>query len=217
MGMCSKRKKKDHHKKHNHHSDDRWEHNDDHGKDDHHEDHHKKHKKHKKKNCKDHHKENCVEEVLEAILKAQKKVKVKREKVCKVSCKESIKELLEEEKKPKKNTVPFILYCDCEPFKGTGVTTFTSHSKKKKFACISTFIFRIKDLDDNCAVLELLTFKPKKCCHEDSGKKCDHKEPSSPCRQIDHKDVDDLIRTGICITVDLSCFCAISCLPAIKL
>ncbi|QED49976.1 spore coat protein [Cytobacillus dafuensis] len=223
---CKDDHHEDHHKKHkkDKHKDDHHDHHKDHckkkkkdkRKDDHHDHHEDHHKKHKKKKCKDHHhKENCVEEVLEAILKAQKKAK--RDDECKVSCKESIKELLGEEKKPKKNTIPFILYCDCEPFKGTGVTTFTTHSKKKKFACISTFIFKIKDLDDNCAVLELLTFKPKKSCHEDSGKKCDHKEPSSPCRQIDHKDVDDLMRTGICITVDLSCFCAITCLPAIKL
>lgn len=186
--MCYKHKHKDHH------SDWDW------------------HDKHEKDSCMGHTKKQdiCVKEILEAILEAQRKA----EKVddCKISCKESIKELLGECKKPKKNTIPFILYCgDCEPFKATGVTTFTSPSKCKKFACITSFIFRIKDIDHKCAVLELLAFKPEK-------KKENHcEELCSPCCQIDCENVDDLMRTGICITVDLSCFCAITCLPAVCL
>ncbi|MEH7118002.1 CotY/CotZ family spore coat protein [Neobacillus vireti] len=156
-----------------------------------------------------HKKENCVEEVLEAILKAQNKVKKKQE--CKNSCKESINELLGEPKKPKKNTIPFILYCGCEPFKATGVTTFHGPPKHKKFACVTSFIFKIKDLDKNCAVLELLAFKPEKSKDEEDKKVC------SPCDQIHCEQVEDLVGTGICINVDLNCFCGITCLPAIYL
>lgn len=161
--------------------------------------------------CKKHHgkhNDRCVEEVLEAILEAQRKVK--KEDECKFSCYESIKEVLEEPKKKKKDTIPFILYCgDCEPFKATGVTTKRYCHHKEKFVCINSFIFRINDLEDGCAVLELLTFK--------SDKKCGEKEVSSPCRQIDNENVDDLVGTGICINVDLSCVCAITCLPAVHL
>ena len=158
---------------------------------------------------------NCVKEVLEAILEAQKKVKKGEE--CKNSCKESIKELLGEEKKPKKNTIPFLLYCgDCEPFKATGVTTVCHQSKEKKFACITSFIFRIKDFDGKCAVLELLTFKPSKYT-KDTFQKNISKSTCSPCSQIDCENVKDLISTGICINVDLSCFCAVTCLPAVRL
>ncbi|MGM7719625.1 CotY/CotZ family spore coat protein [Metabacillus sp. Hm71] len=160
-------------------------------------------KEHKKvNNCHD----GCVEEILEAILKAQ--WKVKKDQECSTSCHDSIKDLIGESRKSKKNTIPFILYCgDCSPFKASGVTTVEKHCKKKKFVCITSFIFRIKDLEDNCAVLELLTFN--------SDKKCDYKEPCSPCSQINHEDVDDLVATGICINVDLSCFCAVTCLPAV--
>lgn len=159
--------------------------------------------------------ENCVEEVLEAIHKAQKKVK--KDDGCKTSCKDSIDELLGESKRPKKNTIPFILYCkDCEPFKASGVTTFKHHGKEKKFACITSFIFRIKEFDGKCAVLELLTFKTCKSSN-DPFKKSAPKEDFSPCSQIDCENVDDLIRTGICINVDLSCFCAVTCLPAVRL
>ncbi|WP_368086652.1 CotY/CotZ family spore coat protein [Bacillus sp. cl95] len=149
------------------------------------------------------------------MLHAQKKVK--KEKECDTSCKESIQQLLGESKKPKKNTIPFILYCgDCEPFKATGVTTYSSYSKKEKFACITSFIFRIKAIENNCAVLELLKIKSEKE-HSSDSKNCKSKDVCSPCCQIDGKDVDDLEKTGICITVDLSCFCAITCLPAVCL
>jgi CotY/CotZ family spore coat protein len=163
----------------------------------------------------DHHEhhEGCVGDVLEAILHAQEKAK--KQDDCHHSCKESISDLLEEKKRPKKNTIPFLLFRgDCEPFKASGVKVVKNHhTKKKKFAYISSFIFKIKDLNDGCAVLELLTFKPDRSCNSDH--KEIQKNPCSPCCQIDHKDVDDLIGTGICITVDLACFCAISCLPAI--
>ncbi|WML50090.1 CotY/CotZ family spore coat protein [Neobacillus sp. PS3-34] len=149
------------------------------------------------------------------------KRKAKKKKECNTSCNESIHQLLGESKKskkPKKNTIPFILYCgDCEPFKATGVTTFSCHSKKEKFACITSFIFRIKDIDNNCAVLELLKIKSEKDHSSDTDKNCKSKDVCSPCCQINSKDVDDLEKTGICITVDLTCFCAITCLPAVRL
>ncbi len=155
------------------------------------------------------HYKNCVEDVLEGILEAQKKVK--KDDCCKTSCQHSIDDLLHEEKKSKKDTIPFILYCDCKPFKGSGVTKYRCHSKHSKFKCVETFVFKVKDLDKKCAVLELLTFKGD---HKNASKE---KDFYSPCDQIDHKCVEDLMGTGICINVDLSCFCAITCLPAVKL
>jgi len=154
------------------------------------------------------HYDNCVEDVLEGILKAQRKVK---KDDCKTSCQHPIDDLLREDKKPKKDTIPFILYCKCKPFKGSGVTKYHCHSKHSKFKCIETFVFKVKDIKRDCAVLELLAFK------EDCKKSSDDKGFYTPCEQIDHKYVDDLMGTGICITVDLNCFCAITCLPALKL
>lgn len=159
----------------------------------------------------DKHVENCVEQVLAKILYAQRKVKQDHD--CRTSCHDSIHELLgKNKKKATKNTVPIILYCGCEPFKGTGVLTYTCHShKKKKLKCIESFIFKVKDLNDGCAVLELLAFK------------CDLKYSSGSCKwdhvccQIDENSICDLRRTGICITVDLSCFCSVTCLPAVYL
>ncbi|MFB4474507.1 MULTISPECIES: CotY/CotZ family spore coat protein [Bacillaceae] len=182
-------------------------------------DHHKKHccDSHQKcceKPFKDHH-ENCVEDVLRAILEAQKKAK--KEDHCKTSCEHSIKDLRSGKRKVTKNTIPFILYCGCEPFKGTGVLTYSCcKNKKKKFKTVDSFIFKIKELKGKCAVLELLAFK---CDLKYSAvtKPCDGHNVCSPSCQMDGKCVDDLIKTGICINVDLSSFQAVSCLPAVKL
>ncbi|MCA1010978.1 CotY/CotZ family spore coat protein [Halobacillus halophilus] len=171
-----------------------------------------------KKDCGYHkkgkHYENCVSDVLEAILAAQKKAD--KDNGCHSSCKQSIEDLLGE-RKVRKNTIPFILYCGCEPYKGTGVTTYHCHSKKTKFKCVNSFIFKVKDIEKDCAVLELLVFKSDLKHAKDQGEKCHSKADHSACGQIDHKEVDDLTGTGICITVDLSCFCSITCLPAIHL
>lgn len=153
------------------------------------------------------HKGACVEEILEAILNAQRKVEKEHEMKCS-SCEESFEEQLEEHKKFKKNTIPFILYCGCEPFKAEGVATYPVGLKDKKFVCITSFVFKIRDLKGNCAELELLKFKPKR-------DRCDNFK--SPCEQINHQSVNDLVKTGICINVDLSCFCGVSTLPAVRL
>jgi hypothetical protein len=165
--------------------------------------------------CECQHHVDCVEDVLKAIHFAQKKAKEQHE--CDTSCKMAISELLGEEKRSKKNTIPFILYCGCKPFKGTGVTTYYSHSDKEKFACIHSFIFKVKKINNGCAVLELLKFKSKKFHSADDVKNSNDKKECSSCSQIHNKDVKDLVGTGICITVDLSCFCAITCLPPICL
>jgi hypothetical protein len=176
----------------------------------------------KKKGCKHHDKcydmddkndGNCVEDVLEAILRAQRKVS--DDGHCETSCHESINDLLGKKRKTTKNTVPFILYCGCEPFKGTGVLTYSCHSnKKKKLKCIESFIFKVKGLKGDCAVLELLTFK---CDLKYNSDPCNCNSLCSPCCQIDGKCIDDLTRTGICITVDLSRFTTVTCLPAVYL
>ncbi|WP_035532238.1 CotY/CotZ family spore coat protein [Halobacillus kuroshimensis] len=164
-----------------------------------------KHKDHCGKSKKVKHYKNCVEDVLEAIVYAQDRVE---DDSCHTSCQQSIDSLLGDHK-VKKNTVPVILYCGCDPFKGTGVTTYSCHAKKETFKCVHTYLFKVKDVHDGCAVLELLVFK--------SDWKDDSKQKHSACSQIDGKAVRDLAGTGICITVDLSCFCAVTCLPAVRL
>lgn len=157
-------------------------------------------------------KNDCVEETLKRILKAQKVADERN--ACDSDCERAIENLRNSEKTNTKNTVPFALYTkDGLPFKADGVGVFhCSCCNKEKFAGFATFIFKIIKFKDSCATIELLKFKRKESC-------CayEYSEPSSPAQQVDCEDVDDLISTGVCITIDPDCFCSILCLPAIHL
>ncbi|WP_017754659.1 CotY/CotZ family spore coat protein [Calidifontibacillus oryziterrae] len=161
-----------------------------------------------------HHSGNCVCDVVRAIADAQNEVV---ENCCDVSCENSIESLLDPSAANNLNTVPFILYGKkLKPFKGFGVDFQTPMNfNEQVFQCIESFIFRVKTVDDDCcAVLELLTFE------ETNGNGNGDAEPmefDDPCEQINNENLADLTATGICLTVDLTCFCAITCLPAVSL
>ncbi|SHG30570.1 CotY/CotZ family spore coat protein [Ornithinibacillus halophilus] len=146
---------------------------------------------------------NCVCDVLREILDAQEDV---IENCCETSCERSINDLLgETDPGTGLDTVPVILYCkdSCKPFKGFGANRYNDELGKIG-EMQASFIFRVKDIDDDCcAVLELLR-NPNDPC------KCDHLH--DPCDQ----ETKGLDNTGICITVDLNCFCHVTCLPAIS-
>ncbi|WP_096270267.1 CotY/CotZ family spore coat protein [Paucisalibacillus globulus] len=146
--------------------------------------------------------DNCVCEILRDIVDAQNDV---IENCCDTSCEQSINDLLgETDPGNGLDTVPVILYCagDCKPFKGFGARR--GHELGEMGDIKGSFIFRVKTVtDDCCAVLELLLDRHD---HDDCH------ELKSPCNQK----TDNLQNTGICITVDLDCFCHVTCLPAIN-
>ncbi|UOQ46948.1 spore coat protein [Gracilibacillus caseinilyticus] len=146
---------------------------------------------------------SCVLDVVLAIDEAQDNVV---DNHCDISCSQSIRDLVSPATANGLDTVPFILYDKKgKPFKGYGAEV-KSHGGPARFECFSSFIFRVNDVDEDtgCAVLELLVF-------DDDEHAC-----GDPCEQLDNEQVSDLERTGICITVDLNCFCAITCLPAVS-
>jgi spore coat protein Z len=101
------------------------------------------------------------------------------------------------------DTVPVILYCkgDCKPFKGFGADR---KMKDEMTPIVASFIFRVKKVDkDGCATLELLLAHEQPCGYNDLKDPTDQKTKG-------------LKATGICITVDLNCFCHVTCLPAIS-
>lgn len=160
---------------------------------------------------------NCVCDVVRAIADAQNEVV---ENSCDVSCERSIESLLDPAAANDLNTVPFILYGKkLKPFKGFGIDfkRNNNNNNNQKFECVESFVFRVKTVDDDCcAVLELLAFG------DDGGDKGGggggkDKDEDDPCDQINGQKLEDLVATGICLTVDLSCFCAITCLPAVSL
>ncbi|WP_018930851.1 CotY/CotZ family spore coat protein [Gracilibacillus lacisalsi] len=141
----------------------------------------------------------CVCDVVRAIADAQDNVV---EIGCDVSCARSIQNLVSPVNGNALDTVPFILYDKKgKPFKGFGTEV-----RGGRFECFNSFIFRVTEVDDEdcCAVLELLVF-------DNDDTTC-----GDPCEQLDNEQVANLERTGICITVDLDCFCAITCLPAVS-
>ncbi|WP_085992701.1 CotY/CotZ family spore coat protein [Oceanobacillus senegalensis] len=147
---------------------------------------------------------NCVADILKDIVDAQNDIV---ENCCDTSCEQSIADLLgESEPSNGLDTVPVILYCkgDCKPFKGFGAEREVDNGRFGIGHIVSSFIFRVKSVDDdNCAVLELLL---------KDGETCGYNEMKDPTDQSTH----NLLATGICITVDLDCFCHITCLPAIS-
>ncbi len=155
--------------------------------------------------------ENCVCAVLTAIVEAQDQVApVDEDDNCDVSCDKSIQALLGEAVTPVNgpNTIPVILYCDCAPFQGFGVKKVHG-----TFECFQSFVFRVNSVDDNCcASLELLeTVK--------GGKSGGSYPPHPPLVDsvCDQFPATGFKGTGICITVDLACFCGVTCLEPVRL
>ncbi|RSD29430.1 CotY/CotZ family spore coat protein [Mesobacillus subterraneus] len=144
--------------------------------------------------------DSCVCEVLRAVADAQDEVDVDND--CDVSCHRSIQELLAGAQTPNGlDTIPLILYCgDCVPFEGFGARV-----RNGNLDCFRSFFFRVTSVDnDCCAKIELLTTRG------DSGNFAD------PCAQIQTGGArNEFFRTGICITVDLDCFCAVTCLDPV--
>lgn len=173
---------------------------------------HKKHDYHcGKHDCKKH--DTCIRKTLQDIVYYQNKQSEQEEYRCKSGCQRAIHELLNPVQQPK-NTIPIMLYMkDGCPFKGEGCyTTSCSCCNKKIFSCISSFVFRVSDIKHDCVLLELLTINKHEEC--DCGCSC---EICSPSEQLDSEKVKDLKRTGICIKMDIDCFCGISCLPPVNL
>ncbi|WP_226037634.1 CotY/CotZ family spore coat protein [Aquibacillus saliphilus] len=158
--------------------------------------------------------EHCVCDVVRAIADAQEDV---IDQTCDVSCVRSINNLVAPVTANNLDTVPFILYGkDLQPFRAFGAD-IEMNGGTPEFDCTESFIFRVKEVsenDDCCAVLELLSFDDEQ--PDQPGDVDGAEGDDTPCEQIDGEEVNDLNRTGICITVDLKCFCAITCLPAVS-
>ncbi|MBH0231249.1 CotY/CotZ family spore coat protein [Halobacillus yeomjeoni] len=146
-------------------------------------------------------KDKCIRDIVRDIVKAQDEV-AEREHSCSTSCEQSIRELLSPTaNENQKTTIPVMLYTkDSEIFKAEGYKSLGG-----KQWLVKTKVFKVKKFVEDsrhCVKLELL--KPIK--HSPSS------TVSTPCRK---KHVDEFKSTGICITVDLKCFCGIACLEPI--
>ncbi|WP_431801403.1 CotY/CotZ family spore coat protein [Halobacillus andaensis] len=156
----------------------------------------------------------CVCETVRKIVRAQDEVA----DGCFTGCAESIRDLVS----PTSNengpatSIPFALYCkgDCSPFIGSGIfSSPLGDSGMSALRCVKTPIFRAKkfvDEEECCVQLELLlpvTMGGSTPGPSGKGKQiCDYFPGNS---------IRNLQATGICITVDLDCFCGIVCLDPV--
>ncbi|ARI78001.1 CotY/CotZ family spore coat protein [Halobacillus mangrovi] len=154
---------------------------------------------------------SCVIDILKDIVDAQNDVM----RDCTTSCERSIADLLGDVGGGSGfDTVPVILYCkDCKPFKGYGTKRNDPCNVK------GSFFFRVKSVDDDgCAILELLFSDNHRVGgvedEESSSSSSNHHRPIVDPKSPAQQDCDDLRASGICITVDLNCFCHVTCLPA---
>lgn len=168
---------------------------------------------------------DCITDIVRNIVKAQHRAVEAEEDTCFTSCDRSVADLLTDfepnRRRLRFNTIPFMLYCKhtCKPFIGTGVIRkYDSSSDRTEFKCIESPVFRVKNFvrgSDHCVLLEIL--KPVFYRTPGSG---DSTGSSSCCQKnacsfFKYGDVRNFKATGICITVDLNCFCGITCLDPI--
>src|SRR5699024_9979484 len=141
---------------------------------------------------------------------------------CQSSCERSIDDLLSpgRERRGRHTTIPFMLTCKdkCSTFYGSG---FCGHGgslgRHGHFECVESPIFKVQGFvrgSNNCVRLELLVPEGYYSDGEDHGGHHHNKCGGSVCSGFGYKHFKNLRRTGVCITVDLDCFCGISCLPA---
>lgn len=169
--------------------------------------------------------DDCVKDVIRKIIRAQRRAVEAEEDTCFTSCDRSIEELLspfeENRERLRHNTIPFILFCkgNCKPFVGAGVRREHSRrSEREEFECFESPIFRAKSFvngNEDCVRLELLVPVRHRRNHEHEEEHShEHCKGQSVCDFIPER-TRNFRATGICITVNLDCFCGISCLDPI--
>ncbi|WP_394219377.1 CotY/CotZ family spore coat protein [Halobacillus trueperi] len=159
---------------------------------------------------------SCVRDVIKEIIKAQDEVAALMDNgCCDVSCDRSIRDLLSPAgETPRNTTIPFILYCkDCKPFIGSGVIRRQLMTNRSSYLdCLSSPVFRAKKFtnDGKCVKLELLIPEPNGA--NGGAQAVPSCKTKDVCDFFPGDTIRNLRASGICITVDLDCFCSITCL-----
>lgn len=108
------------------------------------------------------------------------------------------------------NTIPLMFICksNCECYIGSAVF---KDPVTNSFKCFETPIFRLAKVDEEkkTSMLELL--QPQTSNGEISPFSC----KSGICKFFSSISINKFIRTGICIKVNLNCFCGVQCLQPI--
>lgn len=159
--------------------------------------------------------DNCVKQTLAKILAAQNRAASEQD--CGFSCEASINQMRGKPSHSGKNTIPFILYDrNNKPFEAKGAVSYTDCCGAERLCTVKTFVFKVKQLKNSCATIELLYFDRdesdewmRECCCNPDG--C-----TIEC-QIDNEKLECLAGTGVCLNINVSCFCGVQCLPPVSL
>lgn len=153
---------------------------------------------------KDYYTSSCVCDTLAAIADAQDSVDNNNGN-CTTSCNRSIQELLGEVSpfSTGNNTIPVTLTCKstCAPFIGLAAQPLNG---TRNFVVSGVFRVNEVDVETCCATLELLSpvdLDPAQ------------NQFDNPALVLASAEQEgNLVSSGLCITVDLSCFCGVTCL-----
>lgn len=154
---------------------------------------------------------NCVCDTLLAIVEAQDRVNPTND--CAFGCSRAIQELVGGVVSGNFNTIPVMLICKntCAPFVGAGVRRGTGTPPPIIYETIVGIVFRVIDVDPEtcCASLEILDI-----VNAAGNPVVSPTNVQNPGAFLDALDAPNnrLRATGVCITVDLNCFCGVSCL-----
>lgn len=155
---------------------------------------------------------DCIVSTLLSVAEAQEKV----EDDCRSGCQQAIDELKGRSKARNFDTIPVLLTCNCSPFSAAGA--LRSKNGEDLFKVISSFLFRVNDVDEEtgCAALELLLPVTNHEGKEEEFKKNRGRHESAFGQFLEDLDnAKKVVRTGICVTVDLDNITSVSCLPPI--
>lgn len=164
----------------------------------------------------------CVTSIVRRILDAQKRVTEDGVTQCITSCEQSIEDLLSpshSSRPTRYTTIPFMLHCKgtCKTFVASGFTSRNNRGgRHQHFHCISSPVFKVKGFvrgDNNCVRLELLTPVYGSAPREEDADSLNM--TTKNCGLFEHRAIKNFRATGVCITVDLRCFCGIVCLDPI--
>ncbi|RFU69226.1 spore coat protein [Peribacillus saganii] len=159
---------------------------------------------------------NCVCDTLAAVAAAQDMVD--NNNGCDASCEIAIGELKGEVLGATTlfDTIPLLLTCGCEPFSATGaLRNVMDNQNQPLYDVFQSFLFRVNEVDTDtcCATLELLSIENGNGGGGNQQNNAKFLEFEDFFKNLQR--ATTIVRTRICITVDLNCFCAVTCLPPV--
>ena len=154
--------------------------------------------------------QNCITDTLLAIVEAQDRVDHGHHEGA-TGCNRAIQELIGGIKTSGYDTIPIILQLKCTGLPFIGFGAVRENVAPSTSSLLHSAVFRVEDVDpeNNCASLELLKSSSTIPYITDS-------QPTSASVLFDMQN-EVLTCTDAFITVDLSAFVSVSCLPPITL